>query len=93
MCDTIEAIKTGVYKIKPSKKKKLTKGCQDFLGKCLETDPKVRISIEELSNHKWLDDGLHNSEKKSHMEVIEEEVEIVDKVIEKVKDVSNHPRR
>jgi hypothetical protein len=26
--------------------------------KCLEVDPKTRVSIEELDNHLWLDDGV-----------------------------------
>lgn len=58
MCETIEAIKEGKYKIKKQKKRILSDACLDFLEKCLEKDPKLRVSSEELSNHFWLDDGF-----------------------------------
>ena len=62
--DTIEAIKIGEYKIHPTKKKGLSEPCLDFLSKCLNTDSKSRISIEELNYHDWLDEGFFTAQDK-----------------------------
>jgi serine/threonine protein kinase len=47
----------GKYRVPFAKRKQLTGGCLDFLEKCLECDPKARVSIDELDNHFWLDEG------------------------------------
>ena len=56
--DTIESIKEGNYRIPPLTEKRLSPQCINFLESCLDPNPKTRISIEDLSNHLWLEEGI-----------------------------------
>ena len=49
--ETIELIKDGGWTISPAKRKSLSNSCLDLMTRCLDSNPKTRISIDDLDNH------------------------------------------
>lgn len=62
--ETIELIKEGKYKLKPDIEKSLSDGCLDVIRRCLDANPKTRISMEELADHPWIMHKMFVGEKK-----------------------------
>lgn len=52
--ETIETIKTGKYRLPPAITAELSQECLGVLKRCLDVNPKTRITMQELNDHLWL---------------------------------------
>ncbi len=57
----------------------MSDACLDVIHRCLDTNPKTRISMEELADHPWIMHKMFTGEKKVEKEKI--------KLIEPIKEV------
>lgn len=62
--DTIESIKAGKYRLPTAITAELSPECISVLKRCLDINPKTRITMQELNDHPWLSSTVFNPPKR-----------------------------
>jgi calcium/calmodulin-dependent protein kinase kinase 2 len=56
----LEALKKSILESEPEYPKSINEDMADLIKKCLEKDPKRRITVEEMLDHPWITSGGQN---------------------------------
>lgn len=62
--ETIERIKAGKYRLPNAIASELSQECHTVLKRCLDVNPKTRITMQELNDHPWLAPAIFVSQKR-----------------------------